>query len=514
MKRHTYILASATSALAVALGAGACTASDDAVAGRPAAADPTSARDGGTLRIGLDRPFGRLDPVDATLTSQPLFPLANAVFDPLMVNDTNGGVRPYLAKGFTPNADATSWTLDLREGVKFSNGAPLDAAAVVAHVNRLAKPDNKCACAADAARIAGLTPVGATSVRFDLKAADATFPNLFTRALGYISAPSADPAAPIGSGPYTVENNQPGVAVTVVRNPSYWGAKGHADKIVYRVLPDADSRYQSVRSGDIDLIWSETPTQYRQAGADGLRAAAAPAATSFAVFNTTAAPFDDVRVRQAMQYAIDRDTLAKVVNLGQGGVSAGPIVSTSPYRAGDAYPGFDPVKARALLAEVGAPVKFDYLVVNTPAAQQRATVIQQMLGDVGIKMSIKPVDNAGLGTALFQHQFQVADFTTSVLGDTDTGLSSVFATGGMVNFASYANPKVTALLASGRASLDPARRGADYNEATKTIVQEAPALFFTENRVGYLASAKVGGLPELSRASTVNLSPASLWLTP
>ncbi|MEV7930663.1 ABC transporter substrate-binding protein [Kitasatospora sp. NPDC088779] len=74
-----------------------------------------------------DRPFAKLDPADGTLTSLPVLVLANALYDPLMVNGDNGAVKPYLAKAFTSNADATAWTLELREGVKFSDGKPLDA---------------------------------------------------------------------------------------------------------------------------------------------------------------------------------------------------------------------------------------------------------------------------------------------------------------------------------------------------------------------------------------------------
>ncbi|MGR7000143.1 ABC transporter substrate-binding protein [Yinghuangia aomiensis] len=439
--------------------------------------------------------------------------LANALFDPLMVNDTAGGVHPYLAKAFTPNADASSWTLELNPGVTFSNGAPLDAQAVIAHVTRLSKPESKCSCAADAATIAGMAAAGLTTVAFSLRAPNATFPHLFTRSLGYISAPGPTPDTFLGSGPYTVANNQVGVAISVVENPKYWGTKPHLDKLDFKVLADADSRYQSLRSGDVDLIWTETPSQYNQAGGDGLHSVTGPAAVSVAMLNTTAAPFDDPRVRQAMQYAIDRDVLLRVVNLGLGKVADGPILSTSPYRQDSPYPAFDPAKAKALLAQVGKPVSFEYVVAPTPAAQQRATVIQQMLGDVGIKMTIKPADAAAQGTALQQKSYQGFDFVTSLLGDTDMGLAPLFTSRSLLNLSGYGNPQADAALNRGRAALDAAARGAAYNEASKLIVQDAPMLFLTENQAGFIASPKVGGLPPLDRATVINLSPSTLWLT-
>ncbi|GAA3476044.1 ABC transporter substrate-binding protein [Streptomyces yanii] len=516
MKRHKYVLAATTCALAVTLTAGACTASDDAVSGsgtaKAAAADGPAA-DGGTLKVGLDRPFTKLDPADGTLTSMPMMVLANALYDPLMVNGDNGVVQPYLAKSFTPNSDATGWTLQLREGVKFSDGKPLDAQAVVDHVKRLAKPESKCSCAADAATIGALKANGPTTVDFTLKAPNAAFPGLFTRSLGYISeTPNAEGAA-VGSGPYTVESVQPGVSVTVARNPAYWGAKGHADKIVYQVLPDSDSRYQSLRSGDADLIWTETPTQFKQAAGDGLRTATGPGATSTVLFNTKAAPFDDPRVRQALQYAVDREAVEKVVFLDQGTVADGPIGSRSPYHAANTYPAHDPAKARALLAEAGHPdLSFDYLVDNRPEAQQRATVLQQMFAEAGVKMTIKPMDAASLGTAMFQRKFQVMDFVTSMFGDTDSALNSLYTARSPYNFTGYSKPEAEQAIAAGRAELDAAKRGAAYNEAAKAIVADAPMLFLTESPAGFLASAEVGGLPDLSRRTVINVSPAGLWV--
>ncbi|MFE7190672.1 ABC transporter substrate-binding protein [Kitasatospora sp. NPDC057541] len=522
MKRHTLVLASTVCTAALALTASACSASDDTVsgggAGASAAKDDGPAVDGGTLRIGLDRPFTKLDPAETSLTSMPMMILANALYDPLMVNGDNGAVQPYLAKAFTAaNADATAWTLELREGVTFSDGKPLDAQAVVDHVNRLAKPEAKCGCAADAATIGAMTVNSPTSVGFTLKSPNAAFPSLFTRSLGYVSeAPAGADTPAVGSGPYTVESVQPGVSATLVRNPSYWGGKGHADKLVYKVLPDTDSRYQSLRSGDADVVWAETPSQLKQAATDGLRVAAGPGSTTTVLFNTKVAPFDDPKVRKALQYAVDRSAVEKVVYLDQGKVSDGPIGSASPYRAaGDAsgYPAHDPAKARALLAEAGhSDLSFEYLVDSRPEGQQRATVLQQMFAEAGVKMTIKPLDPAGLGTAMFQRKFQVMDFVTSMFGDTDTALASLYVPDAPYNFTGWNNPKAGQAIAAGRATVDPAQRARSYQEAAQEVVNDAPMLFLTENKTGLLATTRIGGLPDVSKRTVVNVSPASLWV--
>ncbi|MBD0707064.1 MULTISPECIES: ABC transporter substrate-binding protein [unclassified Streptomyces] len=517
MKRQKQVLAAAVSAVVIGLGTGACSAPDDTLSGAPARSTAPSgdgtAVDGGTLKVGLDRPFVKLDPADGTLTSMPSMILANALYDPLMVNGDNGTVKPFLAKTFTSGADATVWNLTLREGVRFSDGKPLDGQAVVDHVTRLSKPETKCACAVDAATIKDMKVTGPTGVTFTLVAPDASFPNLFTRSLGYVSeAPAGDRPA-VGSGPYTVESVQPGVSVTVARNASYWGPKPHADKVVYRVLPDADSRYQSLRSGDADIVWAETPAQQKQATGDGLQVATGPSATSALLFNTKVAPFDDPRVRRAVQYAIDRESVEKIAYLGQGRVSDGPINSASAYRSTAAYPQRDLAKARALLAEAGHPnLSFELTADSRPEGQQRATVLQQMLGEAGIKMTIKPGDPATNGTAMMQRKFQVLDFVTSMFGDTDTAMTNMFSSKGMYNFTGYADPEVDAAIARGRASVDPAARAEAYNQASKKIIEDAPAAFLTENRTGFIASDRIGGLPDLSKRSIVNVSPAVLWV--
>ncbi|MBS2551567.1 hypothetical protein KGQ19_32335 [Catenulispora sp. NL8] len=516
-RRTAWAVAACTAG--VFLAASACTTSDNAVSGSAgsagsagrtstAAAQPV---DGGTLRIGLDRPFAKIDPTDGSLMSQPLLILADAVFDPLMVNDAKGGVTPYLAKSFTPSGDAKTWTLQLRDGVKFSDGSALDAQAVIDHIHRLSDPAAKCSCAVDAAAIGAMTATGPTEVTFTLKTPDAAFPNMFTRALGYIAKVPAGSTTAIGSGPYTVSEVQAGVSATVVRNPDYWGTKGHADKIVYKVLTDADSRAASVRSGDEDLVWNETPALLKQARADGLQVDTGLGGTSTILINTKQAPFDDPRVRQALQAAIDRSALEKVVDLGQGRVSDGPIGATSPYHSAAAsYPAFDTAKAKQLLG--GKKVSFQYIVTNDPQSQQRATLLQQMLGDAGIAMTIKPVDQATWGTLLYQHQFQVMDFVTSLYGDADTAIAEMFGSKSPMNFVGYSNPEVDQSIATGRAALDPAVRGAAYNKAAAQIVADAPTLFLTQTATGFIASAKVGGLPDLSHMTTINVSPTQLWV--
>ncbi|MFE4399160.1 hypothetical protein ACFRPV_35530, partial [Kitasatospora sp. NPDC056808] len=120
--------------------------------------------------------------------------------------------------------------------------------------------------------------------------------------------------------------------------------------------------------------------------------------------------------------------------------------------------------------------------------------------------------NASLGTAMLQRKFQVLDFITSMFGDTDTALGSLYLPNSPYNFMGWTDPEAAKAIAEGRASTDPAKRSAAYGQAARRVVDEAPMAFLTENTVGFLSTAKVGGLPDLSKRTVLNVSPATLWV--
>ncbi len=135
-----------------------------------------------------------------------------------------------------------------------------------------------------------------------------------------------------------------------------------------------------------------------------------------------------------------------------------------------------------------------------------------MFAEAGVRMTIKPLDQAGLGTAMFQRQFQVMDFVTSMFGDTDTALTSLFLSDSPYNFTGWNNPRAARAITTGHGTVDPAQRARAYQEAAQEIVADVPMLFLTENPVGFLASAELGGLPDVSKRTVVSVSPAVLWV--
>lgn len=492
--------------LAVIVTLTACSSSDAVQSGDPSP--------GGTLTIGLDTDLTSLDPADNLITYQSTLTAGNAIYEPLFIDGPGGALVPRLAESIE-TTDLVEWTLTVKAGLTFSDGSPLNSAAVIAHLERLADPDSTCLCQPVAATITGLEAVDDVTTVITLADANASFDRNLTRALGMIASTEATgvDGSPLGAGAFVVASSKPGSSVALERNPKYHGNEAYVDELVFQFLPDTDSRYQSLSAGNIDMAWINTANLIAQAQTEGHGTALANSATATAFLNTQQAPFDDIRVRQAVQAAIDREVLLQVADQGVGNISDGPINSGSPYAAEAIYPDFDPERAEELLAEYGKPVAFSYTTDARPQSAQRATAIQQMLGDVGIEMTIDTVDAATLDTRMFTRDFEAIEFFTSAYGETDAAMSGIFVKDAAGNFSGYASEEVTDHIQQAAATVDEAGRGELYRSAAEIIINDAPVLFFTESPSGFATANVVGGVPDLSDRNVISILPAELWIT-
>ncbi|WGP07737.1 ABC transporter substrate-binding protein [Bacillus subtilis] len=504
MKRHTILPVAGL--LAAILALTACSSSDDGQGSEPT--------HGGSLTIGLDTDLTSLDPADNLVTSQSTLVAGNAIYEPLFVDGAGGSLEPRLAESIETD-DLVEWTLTLKPGLTFSDGSPLDSAAVIAHLERMAAPDSTCLCQPVAAAITELEAVDDVTVAITLEDSDASFDRNLTRAMGMITSTDATgvDGSPLGAGAFTVASSEPGASVTLERNPEYHGDDSYVDELVFQFLPDTDSRYQSLSAGNIDIAWINTANLITQAQTEGYTTAIANSATATAFLNTQQAPFDDIRVRQAVQAAIDREVLLQVADQGVGNISDGPINSGSPYAEEAIYPAFDPDRATELLDDYGQPVTFSYTTDARPQSAQRATAIQQMLDDVGIEMTIDTVDAATLDTRLTTRDFDAIEFFTSAYGETDSAMSGIFMKDAPGNFSGYASDEATDLIQQAAGTVDEDARGELYRSASEIIVNDAPVLFFTESPSGFAATGQVGGIPDLSDRNVISILPSELWIT-
>jgi peptide/nickel transport system substrate-binding protein len=389
--------------LAAGLAAGAC--------GGPSGSPAT----GRTLRIGQYWPPTSLDPGKAGGESQ-LF--LQPAYDPLIYRAADGSYQPRLATAWRYlGTGNTAFEISLRDGVTFSDGSPLTAEALKGSIEHFRRSAGQAA--AFLAPIATMTAQGPLVLRLTLNQPHPLLPALFTQDFlaGDVIGPAgvADPArlatGTVGAGPYVL---LPGETVandhyTYGPNPKYWNAEGRFyDRITVKVLPNENTALAALKTGQVDVVQGS----YAIAGgakAAGLKVASSPAIVMGLQLNdragTLCRPLGDVRVRQALNYAVDRVKITAAL-LGEYGI---PVDQPSAP-AQDSYneqPFYthDPGKARQLLAEAGAGGGFELPVVipSTPAFPgDMAQAIASDLQQVGVTLRITAKDPAAANAALTQ----------------------------------------------------------------------------------------------------------------
>jgi 4-phytase/acid phosphatase/peptide/nickel transport system substrate-binding protein len=494
--RHR-LLASAFVLAAAALGFGAA----------PAMAQ----KQGGTLTVGLELDILGFDPLKVGVYDTAGNIAASLIFDTLASLDDNGKAQPKLAVSWSSSEDYKTWTYKLRPDVKFQDGTPFNAEAVVWNFNRQKDPKNNCRCAFYVSYINSVEAKDELTVVFNLRDPVVNMPALLVRPdqNSAMQSPSAIQAKgddynrnPVGTGPFIMKSWTAGDRMVLERNPNYWN-KGHPylDRIVLRPLPDAQSRFASLLSKETDVVWAD---EYE---ADNiLRAQKNTALTVHAyvgsgaqvyAFNTKTAPFDDLGVRQALVMALDRPKISQALTNGLARPASNPYGDGSWVKCKDdgALP-YDPAKARELIKAYGKPVDFKMLVTATPRGRAVGQVLQQLWKQVGANMEIDQVDQATIVPRAFQRQFQLTPWRIVDLADPDPQMYANFRTGSPVALANYSNPELDKLLEHARVTADMAQRTEDYCAVSRLINKEAIWFWTFQNTYYAIAKANVKGIPK------------------
>jgi peptide/nickel transport system substrate-binding protein len=348
----------------------------------PQATDATASqggapRAGGTLRYGLTLPVSGIDP--HIHANSELGIALSSVYDTLVVQDKDGQFRPSLAEKWEVSADGTEYTFKLRPGVKFHDGTPFNAAAVVANLKRISDPATQSQKA-----VFLLGPYDSSealddlTVRIKLKAPYAPLLD----GLGQVYLGMASPAAleewgdqyqlhQVGTGPFKFVSYQERQELVLEKNADYaWApairkhqGPAYLDRIEFRFYSDAATRLPALISGQADVMGElpVTDAQQLSAAANAQRFKLYPVAvpgTSVQFFqNTALPPLDDPKVRQALLYLTDRQALMKAVFGEFSPVATGPLAAVTKFAMGPTLSAapylYDPAKGRALLAEAG-----------------------------------------------------------------------------------------------------------------------------------------------------------------
>ncbi|MDR7185011.1 peptide/nickel transport system substrate-binding protein [Microbacterium trichothecenolyticum] len=318
-----------------------------------------------------------------------------AVFDTLLQKDAAGEIIPWLATDWEYNDDSTVLTLTLRDDVEFSDGTALDADAVVASLERF-----RDGTAPQAATFAGkeFEAVDATTVTITQPAPDPSLINLLSIAPGLIQAPSSfdDPSSatsPVGSGPYVLDSaaSVTGTTYVYTANPDYWNPDAvHYDSLTINVIDDPTAALNAMKAGEANGLPLVNNDAIDEVSASGWEVASNELDFHGLILldrsGAMAPELADVRVRQAINMAFDREALLDVLQAGYGTLTEQvfPATSVGYDEALDSTYDYDPEGAKKLLAEAGYPDGFTLAMMSTPAFQTTFDLVAQQLADIGI----------------------------------------------------------------------------------------------------------------------------------
>ena len=453
---------------------------------------------GGTLIFGTEAEEKGFSTTQGTFDTTGIL-YARTVFDPLAILAADGSVQPYLAQSITPNADYTQWTITMRPNLMFHNNAPCDAAAVAANLQQ------QKASGLTGPAVTTIDSVNVTSplvLTVNMKSAWVPFDYYLAGGIGGQLAFIAEPnwlstgsqSNPIGTGPFVFQSWTPNDHFTATKNPHYWrSGLPYLDSITYKPIPDSNQLLASLMSGSVDIIHTSTSDVTKSLRADSSlgyiddssKVAGEPD-MGCVLLNLSEAPFNNLKVRQAAAMAVDSAQYVQVIDSGVNPTSNGPFVQGSPYYLADnGYPSYDPTKAKQLVqqvaSETGHPVTFTLNHVPDPTTTKIAEYLQQQFQNVGMTVSLSPIEQAQIiNTALlgkFQaqvwRQFGAINPDLNYIFWSPTQINSVFS----INMARNTDPGMETALLQGRQSAQQSARVAAYQQVNKLIGSDIPYIW-------------------------------------
>jgi peptide/nickel transport system substrate-binding protein len=469
-------------------------------------------KQGGTITVGQELDIPGFDPLKVGVFDTSAETAAAAIFDTLTALDDKGEPQPKLALSWTHSDDYKTWTYKLRPGVKFHDGTPFNAQAVKENFDRQKDPANNCRCAFYIAFIHDVQAPDELTVVYNLNDPSVTLPALMSLqgANNVIQSPTAWKTKgddynrnPVGTGPYILKSWTAGDRILLEKNPDYWN-KGHPylDRIVLKPMPDSQSRFASLQSGEADIIWDDEYDAdfIQKAQKDPKLTVHSYTGSGAAVFafNTKTPPFDDLRVRQALVMAIDRKRMSEALTNGLARPASNPYGDGSWVKCKDdgALP-FDIEKAKALIKDYGKPVEFKMITTASPRGRAIGQVFQQFWKQADANMEIEQIDQTTIVPRAFMRQFQLTPWRIIDLADPDPQMFANFHTGSPVALANYSDPELDRLLERARVTADTDKRIEDYCAISRLVNQQAIWFWTFQNTYYAISAARLKGLPKI-----------------
>jgi ABC-type transport system substrate-binding protein len=457
-----------------------------------AAASQSGVR-GGTLTIALSAEPVDTDPANTGGT--PSMAAELLMYNGLVRLTPDQKIFPDLAESWTVTDD--TWTFKLRQEVKFHDGTPFDAAAVKYTFDRYLVNTEKVRRAGDwLPYLASVEAVDASTVQFKTKGIDAFFLNRLSGEVGMVSPTQHQKLGkdylknPVGTGPFKFKEWVPGVSISVVRNDDYFGDKAYLDQVTMRPISEDTTRALALQTGEVQLATPITPEQIGQLQSDSSINIVSRATTLNLMLgmNNTRSPFDNIKVRQALNYAIDRDAIVKNVYSGLAQAMQGAVPQAAlNYAAVTGY-AYAPDKAKQMLSDAGFGSGFTASLTGTKGRYfkdfELMQAIQQYLKAVNVTTNINIVEwarylelvrqppdqtpmemwldgwNGGTAASLFQQRWNCNSFAPSgqnVHGFCDAAIDQLVSQAGM--------------------TLDDAKRQDLLTQAQQMLSTDAPSIW-------------------------------------
>jgi peptide/nickel transport system substrate-binding protein len=446
--------------------------------------------------------------------------IGNLVYEGLTKRDVSdpdkpAGVGAALAKSWDVSSDGMEYTFHLQKGVKFTDGTPFNADAVLYNIHRyMDKTDphydpKLITYYSVLGFVKDVSKVDRSTVKFTLNKPFAFFlADLYN--VYFASPTSLDKSGsagqakkPVGTGPFIFDSETPNQTISFVKNKSYWGKVPKLDRITVDLIPDPAARTAALRSGRVDWIEAAQPDDFASLKAAGF----VTTGNSFDwewswQLMTKEKPFDDIRVRQAMNFAIDRKAIADDLLHGTATPAYQMMAPASLYydKADDIY-SYDPDKAKSLLTEAGYPGGIDitvgYITSGSGSMQAKSMdeALQAQLAKVNIRVTLAPVDFSGMYAKLGAGNtgWQAANQAFS-LEQPSSWNGFWFGCDG--NLFGYCNADADALYSKALVTTDDAERASLLTQVGHDVTEDAAWMFVVNDTAPRAMSASVKGFKQ------------------
>lgn len=464
----------------------ACTGDTGSNGDGQSSADSDELSDRSSVTVGIMQDLDSLDPHKAVNagTGEVLFNL----FEGLMKASPDGGVIPAVASDYALSADGTRYTFTLREGVTFHNGAAVTAEDVLYSLERCAGSENNGAPLIPAfSNFSRAFADEEGRIVVELKEPSLEFLNTLTAAIIPAGSGESQAASPVGTGPFAFVSYAPQSTMEMVRYAGYWGGLPRLERVTFKIITDVNTLVLGLKGGTLDMVIHLPNSVASQVEGEFTVLKDTMKLVQALYLNNAVPPFDDVRVRQAMYYAINVPEIIDFVCDG-----AGVATGTSMYPAftkyflpelAEAYQQ-DLTKARQLLADAGYPDGFDMTIAVPGNYEQHVDtglVLSQQLSAVGINAQVQEIS----WESWVQDVYKGRNYQATVSGIAASDMTARemlerYTTGHGKNFIGFSDEEFDRVVAQAAVTMEPEQQVALYQRAQEILSEQAASLWLQD----------------------------------